>query len=471
MSREELELLTREQLIEIILLQNEQAKQLAQLQAAFEKLQADYEALKLKMEQRTKPPTNSKNSSQPPSRDQKSNAPKDKRQHRHGPPAGHEKHERQFVAQPDHVVELRAKQCDHCHTPLSEKVGRLMKINQITELPESKAEVIEVRQYESVCPGCGHSQVAQPPVGLEMERTFGARLETTVVYYRQEQHLSYERTQRALRHLHGVAISQGGIDGIMHRAGDKALQAADPIRKAVHQSAVIHSDETGSRVAGDNWWEWVFCTGKAIWHEIRFNRSEDVIREFMGQVQAEVWVSDCYGAQLKAPAQKRQLCLAHQLRNLQAVVEANPTLTWPHAMQTLFRYAIHLHHLRDQLPPDQFAVQVARVEYHCDRLLQRALLPPDAKRLQNRYRKHRDKLFVFLERNDVEPTNNVAERALRASVIHRKVIGCFRSEWGAKAFAALASIIDTAELTGIHAFDAIQSLFGLPSLPIPTGGE
>lgn len=471
MSREELELLTQEQLIEIILLQNEQAKQLAQLQAAFEKLQADYEALKLKMEQRSKPPTNSQNSSQPPSRDQKSNAPKDKRKHRHGPPAGHEKHERQLVAQPDQVVELRAKQCAHCHADLREKADRLVKVNQITELPEAKAEVIEVRQYETVCPDCGHTQVAQPPVGLEMERTFGARLETTVVYYRQEQHLSYERTQLALHHLHGVAISQGGIDGIMRRAGDKALHAADPIRKAVRQSAVIHSDETGSRVAGNNWWEWVFCTGKAIWHEIRFNRSEDVIREFMEQVQADVWVSDCYGAQLKAPARKRQLCLAHQIRNLQAVAEATPTLTWPRAMQTLFRYAIHLHHQRDLSSPDQFAAQVARIERHFDRLLQRSLLPPEAKRLQKRYRKHRDKLFVFLERHDVEPTNNVAERALRASVIHRKVMGCFRSEWGAKAFAALASVIDTAEISGIHAFDAIQSLFGLPSLPIPAGGE
>ena len=86
--------------------------------------------------------------------------------------------------------------------------------------------------------------------------------------------------------------------------------------------------------------------------------------------------------------------------------------------------------------------------------------------MQKRYRKHRDKLFVFLYRQDVEPTNNVAERALRPSVIHRKVIGCFRSEWGANAFVALASIIDTAQLSGVHAFDAIQSLFGLPSLPI-----
>ena len=63
MSQDELELLSKEELIRLIL---EQAQQLAQLRA-------DYEALKLKLEQRSKPPTTSKNSSQPPSRDQKSN--------------------------------------------------------------------------------------------------------------------------------------------------------------------------------------------------------------------------------------------------------------------------------------------------------------------------------------------------------------------------------------------------------------
>jgi transposase len=140
-------------------------------------------------------------------------------------------------------------------------------------------------------------------------------------------------------------------------------------------------------------------------------------------------------------------------------------------MQMLFRYAIHLDHQRHQLSPDQFAAQVARIERHCDRLLEHILAPPEAIRLKHRYAKHRHNLFVFLYRTDVEPTNNVAERALRHSVIHRKVTGCFRSEWGATAFAALASVIDTAELAGVQAFDAIQSLFGLPSLPIPAGGE
>jgi transposase len=470
MNRDELDRLTKEELIELILAQFEQLKQFAQVQVDLAQLKADNEALKMKIEHNRKPPTNSKNSSQPPSRDQKENQPQGRHRHRHGPPAGHEKHERKFIAQPDHIIPVRAKCCQHCHTELADE-GQLVKVNQITELPKAKAEVIEVRQYETTCPECGHMQVEEPPVGLEMERTFGARLEATVVYYRQEQHMSYERTQKALRNLHGVELSQGGIDSMMQRAGDKAIQAAKPIEQTVRESAVIHSDETTSRVGGNTWWEWVFCTTTVILHVTRFNRSVDIIREIMDNFTAAVWVSDCYSAQLKAPARQLQLCLAHQVRNLQAVVDAYPTLTWPRAMQMLFQYAIHLHNQRNQLPPEQFAAQVARIERHCDRLLQRDLAPPEAKRLKHRYAKHRHNLFVFLYRTDVKPTNNVAERALRHSVIHRKVTGCFRSVWGAKAFAALASVIDTAELAGVQAFDAIQSLFGSPSLPISAGGE
>jgi transposase len=255
----------------------------------------------------------------------------------------------------------------------------------------------------------------------------------------------------------------------MQRAGSLAGDCVPAIEAEVRQSPVIHCDETGSRVENNNWWEWVFCTPRAILHVLRFNRSSDVIQDVMGNSQTEVWVSDCYLAQLKSPARQRQLCMAHQLRNLQSVVDAHPTLIWPKAMQVLFRYAIHLHHQRSQLSPEQFAAQVARIERHTDRLLQRSLDSPDAAKLLRRYLKYRQHLFVFLYRTDLEPTNNVAERALRPSVIHRKVIGCFRSAWGANAYAALASVIDTAELAGVQAFASIQNLFGTPALPIPLG--
>jgi transposase len=290
-----------------------------------------------------------------------------------------------------------------------------------------------------------------------------------VVYFRQQQHMSYVRTEAALRDLHAVKISPGGIDKIMQRVGQKAGQQVGLIQNEIQQSKVIHSDETGSRVDGQNWWQWVFCCTVAVLHVIRSNRSADVIKDVMAEHMAEVWGSDCYSAQMKAPSKEHQLCLAHQLRNLQAVVDLHPASFWPRAMQAMFRSAIHLYNQRDHLSPPEFQTQVQRIERICDRLLERKLEQPEAKRLLKRYRKYQDCLFVFLHRTDVGPTNNVSERNLRPSVVHRKVMGCFRSGWGARAYAALASVIATAALKGISSFDAIQNLFGIPSLPLPIG--
>ena len=461
MGKTELETLTKDELIQLILAQYEQLT----------KLQTDYEALKMKFEKNQKPPTSSKNSSQPPSRDQKGNLPSSQRKRRYGPPVGHEKHERKFVAQADHTIELRAKSCRTCHADLRSDAGRLVKVNQITELPHAPAQVIEVRQYAVTCPDCGESHVEEPSDGLEMTRTFGSRLEATVVYYRQEQHMSYARTQKALQDLHQVEISQGGIDEIMKRAGKWAIGKIEQIQETIRQSQVIHCDETSNRIDDANAWEWVFCTLTSVLHVIRRNRSAEVIRDIMGEFQAEVWVSDCYAGQLKAPARQRQLCMAHQMRALQHVVDAHPRFTWAKAMQALFRYAINLHHQRSQISPEQFLTRMARVERTSDRLLHQDLAPPEAQKLQRRYRKYRSCLYVFLYRTDVEPTNNVAERALRHSVVHRKVTNGFRSLWGTDTYAALASVIDTAELAGVRAFDAILSLFGPPTLPIPVSGE
>ena len=68
-----------------------------------------------------------------------------------------------------------------------------------------------------------------------------------------------------------------------------------------------------------------------------------------------------------------------------------------------------------------------------------------------------DKLLVFLTRRDVEPTNNGSERALRPSVIFRKVTNGFRSGWGAKVYADICSIVATGRLAGRSALSAIRA--------------
>lgn len=463
MARKKLECLSQAELVELV---RKQAAQIAEMQVELERLKAENDALKEQIEKGKKPVRNSTNSSQSPSRDWKSNLPEGRPRKKHGAPKGHAKRVRQMVSNPDWVVELKVPCCEGCQADLRGTAGKLVAVNQITELPEASAQVVEVRQYAVSCPQCGEQQVAHPPAGLEMGRRFGVRLEATVVYYRQEQHMSYERTQATLREVHGVHISQGGIDRIMQRAGRKAQAAVESIQEQVCKSAVIYSDETGSRVNGQNWWQWVFYSTSAVLHLLHPTRRKAVIQVVMGQHQAEVWVSDCLAGQLQAPAKEHQICLAHQLRDLQAVIDCYPQSFWARAMQALLRFSIHLHHQRPHLTATHFQAQLDRLERLCTWLLSRS--PPNlaATSLQRRYSKYREYLFVFLYRTDVSPTNNISERALRPAVVHRKIIGGFRSEWGAKTYAALASVIDTAELTGTHAFQALLHLFGCPALPI-----
>ena len=425
-------------------------------------LEAENERLK----QQLTGSTNSGNSSQPPSRDQKTNQPEKKRR-QHGPPFGHQKFSRPLVDTPDRVIQVPVTECEQCLADLSGVAPEDFERRQITELPEAKPLVIETRQHRTTCPHCLTLNRAALPEGLEAERCFGPNLEATVIFYKQTQHLSYERTARTMRDLHGVNLSEGAIASILQRAGEKAQPVAQAIKEQVIQGEVIRSDETSARVKARNWWQWVFISERGVYHTIVPTRSAAEISEVMGQLAVKAWVSDCYAAQLKAPAEVFQLCLTHQLRDLKRVLDATPEERWAHATHKLFRDSIHLRNrfVSGEMTLDGFLRRVTQTENELDRLLEEELKNEAAQKLQTRFSTHRDKLLTFLRYPNVPPTNNESEQALRGSVIHRKVTNGFRSEWGAKAYAALQTVLATAKQKGEQAFQALMTLMGPPVLP------
>ena len=409
--------------------------------------------------------TNSRNSSQPPSRDFKSNGSKKRKRHKKvGAKEGHEKAERPLVDNPNKIIEVWAESCSKCQTNLWDRVPERTIRRQVTELPEIKPVVIETRQQEVRCPCCGELQRGKLPTGLEAGRQFGPRLEAIVTSLHHEHHLGYERVGQVCEEIFGVRLSKGGAVSIVERAGRSAKLEAEAIGEQVRQSKVIGSDETSARVHGDNWWEWVFVGDNCEYHLIVPSRGQDAITTFMREREAEVWVCDCWKAQLNAPAKAYQICLSHQIRNLQGLIENRPRLRWAQDMQAIFRKAIHLGKRRAQLTKEGFARQVVILENRLKQLLQRTFRGL-GRNLLNRYRKYRDSLFVFLHRSDVPAHNNACERALRPSVIHRKVMGSFRSDWGAQGYAALATVLNTAKRHGQSAFQKLIALLGSPVLP------
>lgn len=458
MDRTELEKASQTDLIELVLKQQE----------TFLKMQETNRQLIERVHELEKelkrPKKTSKNSSSRPSADRKGKRKGSVPSQPRGAKVGHPGRSRER-SEADVTIECKVESCQDCGRDLRDSLYREVGRSQVVELPPVKPVVVEAIRYACECPACGKQQEATYPEGLEAERVFGNRIETTVTYLHQVNHVSYNRLETILETLFGLTISRGALVNIANRVNAKLGEAVQTILSKIQTSNVVQSDETGARVNGTNHWQWVFIGDDATYHVIADNRSAQVIQDVMGNAVPIVWVSDLFSAQCTAESRLRQICLAHQARDLQFAIDAERSV-WAYQFRQLLFRAQRLADRRAELTLPHFYVAVCQIEDACDALLSQSLDGTEESRLQRRYLKHRGSIFTFLYNPTVPPDNNAAERALRNSVIHRKVSGGFRSDDGAQAHASVASVIDTAKQNNQPPFSVLSELIGAPT-PIP----
>jgi len=86
-------------------------------------------------------------------------------------------------------------------------------------------------------------------------------------------------------------------------------------------------------------------------------------------------------------------------------------------------------------------------------------------RFAKRLRKHRQHLLRFLYVDELDATNNQAERMLRPAVITRKTNGCNRTPNGADAHAILSSVLVTCRQHSIPILDYMVKLHRFGETP------
>ena len=380
---------------------------------------------------------------QPPKTPQNASVPAPKR----GAKPGHRGVSRRRVAAPavDAVLVCRPETCGRCGHGLPAQGGAVIARRQQVELPPVRPVVTEAQRLRVRCRHCGHHSRGQYPAGVAAHGRCGPRLLATISLLHEQHQVGYERLATLLGELFGVTVSEGTLVAAVQRVAGVLEPAATAIAAQVRHSGVVGSDETGARVDGVNWWEWVFQSTDAAYHTICRRRNTDVVLRFLAGVQPGVWVSDLWQPQLAAPAARYQICVAHQLRDLQYAIDGQhgAAQTWAQTFQALLREAVQRRHQQDDGAASVGGAAVARIETACDVLLAETLPTGWSAALQRRYRPHRQALFVFLHDPTVPPTNNASERRLRPSVVHRKVSGGFRSEAGATAYAILRTVADT----------------------------
>ena len=439
MDRATLLTLSRDDLIALL---EAQAQQIAILTARIGELEARLAAL----------PKTPDNSSLPPSKGQKPNLPDRGKKPRRGRPGV----ARALALHPDRIIEATLAACPHCDHSLGAADSTGVHAYDHVDLPPIRPIVTRIRRHRGVCPCCRKAVSAAAPEGFEPGSPFGPGVAALIIHLHITQAVSFERLSRLMAEVFGLSISEGAIANILARAETPLAAAAETIATTVRESPVVGSDETSARVRGKTWWQWVRLSSTAICHVIAETRAASVVTGFLQGRQPEVWVADRYGGQ-QGHGAVRQICLAHLLRDAKYAIEAGDTGFAPGFRLVLLR-AVAIGRRRAALQDSTLAQYAADLDRRLDRLLAGAEPKQDAaRRLWRAMRRDRADLFRFVTRRDVPYTNNACERALRPSVIFRKVTNGFRAEWGAKVYAAAASVIATGRLHGRTALEALRA--------------
>ena len=389
------------------------------------------------------PPKSPTNSSLPTSSGHKANAstPTHKKRRKGRPGVA-----RELCANPDATRDIYADRCA-CGTALPRTDQTLAHAYDHIDLPVIRPVTTRINLFRTHCPCCKQRVTARPPADMAPGSPFGPGIASIVAYLHGCQMVSYNRLTEVLDGLFGCKLSEGAIANMLERAAKPFAAEAAKIAAIVRNSPVIARDETSARVCGKTHWQWLFASASAVYHTIVPTRGKVVPTGFLGDAKPKVWLSDRLAAQGNH-ADAHQFCLAHLIRDAQYAIDAGDSVFAP-GFKAFLQRACAIGRRRPDLADATIAKHARDLRRDLDRLLDleptntegnhlRASMAVDA----------RDKLLVFMTRRDVEPTNNGAERALRPSVIFRKVTNGFRSNWGAKVYADLCSIVATGRIKG-----------------------
>lgn len=456
-TKEELRKLDKEQLIDLVynLLIKVDA-----LTAQVHILQAEIDVLKK--------PKNSSNSSLPPSHDLFSTKNQSLRQRSGKKPGGQPGHKGDTLLispNPDKIIEhFPDNKCPSCGKIDTAGQAQLISKRQVTDIPLIKACVIEHQVYQTIC-ACGYVATGSFPAVVTAPVQYGNNLISLTAYLSSRQYVPYSRLSELIKSITNISLSEGTIFNLLNKAANIMMPIYNGIKEEVSEATTVGGDETGVKVKKHKFWAWTWQTLFATYIVISKSRGFATIEKLfpMGFINA-TFVSDSLSAQLKTPARRHQLCLAHLLRELNFFQETYH-LKWVTEMKDLLTSAITLKGSMTIRQYREPLVERTEILNKFETLINQKLpdTVPKILPFQKRLKKRSHEVFNFLFYHDVPFDNNGSERAIRNIKVKQKVSGNFRSERGAEIFAILRSVVDTIIKKGGNPFDSIQFALNLAS--------
>jgi transposase len=417
---------------------------------------------------------NSSTSSKPPSSDivkKPKDKPKDGRKRKRGGQVGHAPHQRPAFApeQIDATHDYTLDCCPDCGGSLAAAATapRLLQQVEITEVP---IRIEEHRGLAYWCANCQRVHYASVPQQVVKAGLAGPRLTALVAFLKGVCHASFSTIRKFLRDVVGVTVSRGQLAKLVQKVSASLEAIYNELLTALPKETRLNVDETGHPDQGKRLWTWCLRAPLFTVFQINASRGSDVLLDVLGPEFDGLIGCDYFSAYRKYMKHSHvlvQFCLAHLIRDVKFLVEhpAADNRRYGRLLLKHLRELFRIIHDRAYFFSEQgFRLVLAEQR---DRLVAAALqnLPAtrEARNLAKRFSEHADSYFRFITEPDVEPTNNLAEQAIRFVAIHRRMTQGTRGEKGQRWCERLWTVATTCVQQGASVFafllEAVQAHF------------
>jgi transposase len=440
-----------------------------ELRAQLDQQRAELQALRATItglqEQLAAARKDSSTSSKPPSSDiVKPPKPQQQTPRSAGGQPGHPKHGRGPFP-PEQVnlsVEHPLHACPDCGGPLRRN-GSLARVVQQVDIGQPPLTVEQHTSPEYWCVCCARSYKAALPPPVEAGGLLGPRLTTLVAYLKGVCHASYSTVRKFLRDVVGLTISRGQLAKVLAKV---SAALGDPYQELLDVLPVqdsLNVDETGHKDRGVPLWTWCFRAELFTLFRIDPRRSADVLVEVLGREFDGVLGCDCFGAYRRYMRECDvvvQFCLAHLIRDVKFLLAlpGRADQAYGQRLRDALRALFGVIHRGGQTPASLFR---CRLEAARDEVLrvgtQDVPAGRHAQRMAKRLRQYGASYFTFVTTPGVEPTNNLAEQAIRFVVIDRHITQGTRGEAGQRWCERIWTVLATCVQQGRGVWEYLEA--------------
>lgn len=422
---------------------------------------------------------NSSTSHKPPSSDitkpPKDNSPSDdsgKKKHIGAQP-GHSKHDREAFSSEavDHTQGYGLLCCPSCEGQRIILLNEPPRVLQQVELKEILFEVQEHRAYAYYCDDCEQVHYGEFPQDVVNKGLFKEGLTALVAYMKHVCHASFSTVRKFIRDVIGIKVSRGYLSKLIQKVSASLDKPYEELLNRLPLELKLNVDETGHKANGERFWSWVFKAELYVLFRIDKSRGSEVLIDVWGKEFDGILGCDYFSAYrkyMKAFNVTVQFCIAHLIRDIRylTTLPDEPTQAYGERLLEAVREMFKVIHRQEASTQADFQLALEQAKAS---LLQVALqevpselddngkpLKREANNLANRFRRHGEAYFEFITTPGIDPTNNVAEQAIRFIVIDRHVTQGTRSARGRTASERLWTIVATCSLQGRSAFEFIR---------------